>query len=192
MGGNPKPPAPVGTVLPFLVTSGEQFIEMNTSSYQHSNKKSLDLEKISPPVFWSSHSPLHLLHLARRLGEVCVLVALASEFPISLEWYFCWPVGELSCISQTLGKEKQTSNFRQLITLTLRTNPLTNGVLPQWFVVWVEKPKLGKVSTRNSPDSTFVYMIHPRGPEDCFRLWLLLVEKKATSQFQGKRYFFKE
>lgn len=189
MGENPKPPAPVGTVPPFLVTSGEQFIEMNTSSYQHSNEKSLDLKKIGPPVFWSSNSPLHLLRLARRPGEVCVLVALASEFPISLEWYFCWPVGELSCISQTSGKEKQTSNFRQLITLTLRTNPLTNGVLPEWFVVWVEKPKLGKVSTKNSPDSTSVYRIHPRDPADCFRLWLLLGEKKPHHSSKGNGIF---
>lgn len=85
MGENPKPPAPVGTVPQFLVVSGEQFTEMNTSSYQHGNEKSLDLEKICPLVFCSRHSPLHLLHLLRRLGEVCVFVALASKLPISLE-----------------------------------------------------------------------------------------------------------
>lgn len=50
-GRNPKPPAPVGIVLKFLVISGEQFIEINTSFYQHSSKKSLDLEKIGPLVF---------------------------------------------------------------------------------------------------------------------------------------------
>lgn len=82
---NPKPPAPVGIVLKFLVVRGERFIEINTSSYQHSSKKSLDPEKIGPLVFGSRHSPLHLFHLPRRLGEVCVFVALASELPISLE-----------------------------------------------------------------------------------------------------------
>lgn len=82
---NPKPPAPVGIVLKFLVVSGERFIEINTSSYQHSSKKSLDLEKIGPPVFGSRHSPLRLFHLPRRLGEGCLFVALASELPISLE-----------------------------------------------------------------------------------------------------------
>lgn len=84
-GRKPQAPAPVGIVLKFLVVSGEQFIEINTSSYQHSSTKSLDLEKIGPLVFGSRHSPLHLLHLPRRLGEVCVFVALASKLPISLE-----------------------------------------------------------------------------------------------------------
>lgn len=82
---NPKPPAPVGIVLKFLVVRGERFNEINTSSYQHSSKKSLDLEKIGPLGFGRRHSPLHLFHLPRRLGEVCVFVALASELPISLE-----------------------------------------------------------------------------------------------------------